>query len=264
MIKTWFGENNYQHWRKVAIFFVIVYPIGVPLAFLGQLYANRNNLYETNDKGQVKKKHDQDTGRITGYMPDKATGKRIGMLYLSYKPAYWWWEVVDLVRKLTITGMIIFIMPGTPSQFAFGILLSLFFMMLFVGCRPYCDSTNSVLQTTAQIAVFLVLFSGLLISSQVSKDDGYDSAALEGVLVFVTIMPIVLGGAMIIYTMVTLFCADFAALCCKKAKKSAKGDDTPGGNGDEGDGSAKKTVVSMENLDGALAQINDEKKAGEA
>ena len=169
-----------------------------------------------------------------------------------------WWEVVDLIRKLTITGMIIFVMPGTSSQFAFGMLISLFFMMLFVGCRPYCDATNSILQTTCQIAVFLVLFSGLLIASQITQEDGYDSSALEGVLVFVTIAPIAIGGIMIIYTLVSLFCADFVALC----KKTKAGDES-GGDSDKDDGSAKKAVVSMENLDGALAQIDD-KKAGEA
>merc|ERR1712100_997999 len=104
-------------------------------------------------------------------------------------------------------------MPGTSSQFAFGIMLSLFFMMFYVGCRPYCDSTNSILQTICQVAVFLILFAGLLMASQVTTDDGYNSSALEGLLVFITIFPIVLGGGMIIYTMVTLFCTDFIVLC---------------------------------------------------
>jgi Leucine-rich repeat (LRR) protein len=239
-IRTWFGDDSsYKAYESLAWFFVAVYPFGVPICLFAMLYRNRKNLYEKDENGVIKRKYDEDTKRLKGWKTDRKLGKSLGLLYSSYKPKYWWWEVFELIRKVLITGMLIFVMPGTPSQFAFGILLSLFFMLFYTGCRPYCDKVNSWLQMICQVAVFMMLFAGLLIAAQISDEDGYDMDALEGMMVFITVLPIAIGGVMIIYTNVALFCGDVMVLC-KKKKAS------PGG------AEQKEAVVTMNDVEAEL------------
>jgi hypothetical protein len=212
-ISTWFGENDYNGWKKAAGFFVFLYPVCVPLVFFGRLYYARNDLYVKDAKtGKIKIRRD-DNKIPQGFLTNRAQSKSIGMLYTNYKPHFWWWEVVELIRKLILTSVVIFVMPGSPSQFAFGILIAIFFLVVYSSARPYVDKVNSVLQMTVQVAIFLVLFGGLLIASQVSTDDRWDDDALGGMMAFITIFPLVLGAAMIIYTMVSLFLADIRELC---------------------------------------------------
>jgi hypothetical protein len=36
--------------------------------------------------------------------------------YVHYEPQFWWWEVVELLRKLFLCGIIVFIMPDSAVQ----------------------------------------------------------------------------------------------------------------------------------------------------
>ena len=101
----------------------------------------------------------------------------------------------------------------------------------------------------------MTLFAGLLISSQVSADDGYDPDALEGVMVFVTVLPIVIGGVMIIYTNLALFCTDIVVLC-KKTEKKGKGGDLEVGTPAVG-GKSTGRPVTMEELDNKLGALTE-------
>eukprot|EP00935_MAST-01C_sp_MAST-1C-sp1_P002074 g2074.t1 len=117
-----------------------------------------------------------------------------GSLYLNYEPQFFWWESLELVRKLILTGAIIFIMPETPTQLAAGCLITLSFMVLYSYAQPYEDLVDDVLQLLCQIAIFTNYFFGLLlmVKSQGSTDTGFTN-----VLIIMNIAPFFFGMAFI-------------------------------------------------------------------
>ena len=41
---------------------------------------------------------------------------RLGVIFYSYHTGTWWYEIVDLLRKLTLTGLLVFLGPGSSGQ----------------------------------------------------------------------------------------------------------------------------------------------------
>ena len=61
---------------------------------------------------------------------------RMGILYTKYKLHCWWWEVFDLIRKLLLTSVIVFIEAGSVLQVWVGILISLFALAFSPSLAP--------------------------------------------------------------------------------------------------------------------------------
>lgn len=113
----------------------------------------------------------------------------LGNLYKSYEPQYYWWESVELIRKLMLTGVIIFIMPETPTQLGIGLMLTLFFIVLYSLNRPLKDEQDDVLQLVCQLTIFTDYFAGLLLMVEA---EGVDSAAFHEFLLSINILPVFL------------------------------------------------------------------------
>ena len=50
---------------------------------------------------------------------------RLGFLLNAYQVSCWYWEMVELVRKLILTGILVVVYQGTPPHLA-GSLLTVF------------------------------------------------------------------------------------------------------------------------------------------
>jgi hypothetical protein len=123
------------------------------------------------------------------------TQKVLGGLFLSYEPQFYWWEVLELFRKLLLTGLIIFVMPETPTQLAVGCLITLAFMVLYSYAQPYEDILDDVLQLFCQLAIFSNYFSGLLL---MVKADGADQTEFHNFMLSMNLIPIGLGACFLL------------------------------------------------------------------
>lgn len=74
------------------------------------------------------------------------------MLYLKYTPECWWWELIELSRKLILTGAILFIKPGFTTQVWFAILLSLFFLAVMAFFTPFRDPRIDFISFASQVS----------------------------------------------------------------------------------------------------------------
>ena len=45
---------------------------------------------------------------------------RFGFLFIAYRVKFWWWEGVELFRKLIMTSILVFVMPYHPFGRRFG------------------------------------------------------------------------------------------------------------------------------------------------
>ena len=179
---------SYPDARGLAIFMIFVYPIGVPLLFISVLYKNKAVLYDPNGPLDV-------WGNPTE--PDEALALKYGQLYTAYDPKRWYWEVIELGRKLILVGLICFIMPDTPTQLAVGCILSLVFITLYAKFSPYKADDDDNLQLCCQLAIFMSYFSALLLTVQDPQVKA-EGGTFAFILMFVNIMPMVVGVGVVI------------------------------------------------------------------
>lgn len=52
---------------------------------------------------------------------------------------FWYWDIVDLVRKLLLTGVLSCITHGSVKQVAAGTLLSFIGVVLYLRLNPYAS-----------------------------------------------------------------------------------------------------------------------------
>merc|ERR1711990_542708 len=92
---------------------IIFYCLGVPLMTFLVLYAKRESLFLPQDPN---KPVIRDSDGSIVLQPNPETAKVYGALYTAYSQELYWWEVVELLRKLALTGLVLLIQPGTAVQ----------------------------------------------------------------------------------------------------------------------------------------------------
>jgi hypothetical protein len=114
------GSPEHKLYDKYSLFFIGVYPIGVPVMYFLLLRMMRQYL----DPGQAVLEFDHGAKEglqraIEARKKLEAEHEDIGsltFLYSSYEPKYYWFEVIETLRKLVLTGGLIFLGTGTRHQ----------------------------------------------------------------------------------------------------------------------------------------------------
>ena len=87
------------------------------------------------------------------------TCEHLVFLHKAYEPKYWYWEIIETVRRLFFTAILV-ITPMAPNvQIVGTIILSVIFMKLYGYYKPYKADSDDILQETAQYQVFFTLFA---------------------------------------------------------------------------------------------------------
>ena len=82
---------------------------------------------------------------------------RFGFLFVAYRVNFWWWEAVEMFRKLLMTSVLVFVMPGTTGQLAMGSMITFLFLLLNLFWQPYCSPDLNSLASISLIAQFATL-----------------------------------------------------------------------------------------------------------
>merc|ERR1711865_45465 len=175
----------------LAISAIVIYAIGVPLFTWFSLYRSKAAMFD--------KKH-PDYFRVNS---------RYGNLFQQYEPQFWYWEVIEMIRKLLLTGGLVLAADGTSAQFLIAQVISLLYLVLVIRKLPYENDTDDILQTLASVSILFTLMAGFAIKSEeqdcnvgTDNDAIYNKNIMGFVLVgingFVFIFAIVTLGAIIV------------------------------------------------------------------
>ena len=115
------SDSEHLALEAFAVLLVLAYPIGLPAALLGVLFINRRELVK-----EASKRRDY-------FSP----------LVGAYRKEVWWWEAVEMLRKVTFTGLLIFFDRGSLYQLAVAIQASAVFTALAVYFRPFKKRFNN-------------------------------------------------------------------------------------------------------------------------
>ena len=97
----------------------VIFVVGVPIYWLWVLFSNKDDMLRGS------------TLRAAQY----------SFLVSSYKPRYFYWECAEMLRKVTLTGIVSLVEPGSVLQVAVTGFISLSFLTLHCRCYPF-KSTN--------------------------------------------------------------------------------------------------------------------------
>jgi hypothetical protein len=174
-----YDSPEHQFHTGLAVAAIFVYVIGIPLVTLAVLYRNRDSIKNRPD--------------------DIAVHMKFGQLYHGFKPRYYYFEVVDMARKLLMTGGLILLGDGTPFQMVAGIIVCFGFVSVVLKTDPYDDTPEFLLQTTMSTQLFMTLVCGMLILN--SSDD--DESAISSILLAMFFLTLFCGIGLFILSVVS-------------------------------------------------------------
>lgn len=109
---------RYEWGRNYAVWMVFVYPVGVTCYYFWLLYSHRGAI---RNRESVALLSEEDHRSIEPF----------NLLFSSYQPRYWYWEVIETIRRLLLTGVLALFNQGSGLQIVFAFVISLFFLKLY-------------------------------------------------------------------------------------------------------------------------------------
>jgi hypothetical protein len=152
---------------------ILVYPIGCPALYFYLLWTHRREITSRDPNPSL------GGNEMT---PDELAIYPLRLLFHSYRPHLWWWEMVETANRLLLTGVLVLVAQGSALQIVIGLLLSLLFIRLYDSFDPFDDHVVSAVKNLSQWQIFFVFFIALLFKADFSS---IDSEALVGCLVFI-------------------------------------------------------------------------------
>ena len=190
------NSPRYLALNCTAALMILVYPIGVPSFFAILLWRDRYDLIdplvsvEIGRKGSafsakynrssvatalgtfflgnaargVVKDYDDDDELKQEDWADIIKEHRLSFLLSSYKRRTYWFEVIETLRRLSLSGFLALFQPGSTRQIAVGCVFSLFFLRLYSFYLPLLGTHDNALAEMCNWQLFSILFITLLLN----------------------------------------------------------------------------------------------------
>ena len=114
------------------------------------------------------------------------------MLYRSYKPDFFFWELLVTVRRITITAALVTFRQGSVEQNIVGIIVQFTSVVLQCVYNPYkADSANHT-SLACEIMLFMVLFAGLILAYKEYDELRADTEIIIGPLLSTMLVGVIM------------------------------------------------------------------------
>jgi hypothetical protein len=172
------SSSKYRFGLGWAIASIFVYPVGIPSYYFYILYSARDDI----------KNRDVILSEEAGRSRD-AHLQSMKLLFEFYKPHLWYWEVVETIYRLLLTGVLVVVAQGTGTQIIVGTVVVLFYLKVCDIYMPYEDAKVQLLRVICHWQIFFVFFLALILKADFSS---VEKVALDILLVLVITTNIVL------------------------------------------------------------------------
>lgn len=158
-------SSKHRLFQVYAGIMILVYPVGIPLVYAFLLYKNRRvlrNKVERQTSPQV---------------------QPISDLWVPYKPERWFYDVIECLRRTSLTGVVVFIYPNTAAQVAVTLVIAFAFAILSESLAPYVSKLDARVSLTGHIIVFISMYVALLSKVDVSNERAASQEVFAVILV---------------------------------------------------------------------------------
>ncbi|CAN0417676.1 unnamed protein product, partial [Discosporangium mesarthrocarpum] len=91
-------------------------------------------------------------------------------LWDPYRPKLFYNEVLDLVRRIMLTGVAVFIFPNSAAQVTIILTVAMGFLWITEVLRPYVGQHDKCLSRSGHFVVVATMFLGLLLKVDISTE----------------------------------------------------------------------------------------------
>ena len=140
------NSDEYRHWiLPWAFTSIALYPVGVNVMYAITLFRNR-------------------------YAIKDGRADHIGFLHDAYGEHAWFWEPIDSIRRISLTGVLVFF-TSKGIRLAVGMLFSFGWLLLYYRVAPFARMDDQLLAEIVNIEiVFSIMMLILHYSSLISND----------------------------------------------------------------------------------------------
>jgi len=147
----------------------MVFPIGTPLVYFVLLRAARDRINPPAADSEF---------QAIRMRSEDSTLTHIRPMYAIYRPSMWYFEIIDVCRRIIMIGVLIF-EDDLALRAAIGSIIAIVVAVAYREAEPYSSSTVNSLSTMATWLVAVVYLSGVVITGTPFE---YESWALSLVL----------------------------------------------------------------------------------
>ena len=171
------ADYDLECWTRTHVAFMtyaeimmLVYPVGIPAVFAWALFINRDGIKSvagSNDRTQE--------------VPPEP--EAIKDLWAPYKRSRYYYEVIECGRRIALTGLAVFIYPGSTAQVAMEALLAVVFFSISETLSPFAEPLDAWLYRSGTWAVFLNMYLALLLKMDNADDGNHSQDVFAGLLI---------------------------------------------------------------------------------
>lgn len=154
--------STYTAYLVYSSFMILIYPIGIPMAFFALLYPKRELIAERRWKEPL-------SVRLHKYR----------FLLEDYKPSHWHGEVVRSLMRVLLSGGVILFSSNTSTRAAFGSLFGLLFVYGQREYAPFALPFNNAIALGSQHQIFFTYVMAFVV---VANPNGISHESLGVVL----------------------------------------------------------------------------------
>ncbi|KAK3269230.1 hypothetical protein CYMTET_22319 [Cymbomonas tetramitiformis] len=102
------------------------------------------------------------------YMESNNNQKIVGQFSLPFRPKFYYWQCVEICRRVLQTGMVVIIgmLCGEAWMIVYGCVVSIVFLSLHLAYSPYSNLSLDKLQTVVLANQFIIQFGIILVSME--------------------------------------------------------------------------------------------------
>ena len=183
------NSEKYKKFRSYAIAMIFLYPIGVPLTYFVAVFRSRaiigvENFTEKFNLSTKVMEEDKDL---------RVKDERImhlAFLFKQYKAKFWYWEVIECLRKVILAGFLTLAYNGKITQACIGCGVIVMFTLSYSYVQPYRDQRDNLNMLVGQTVSFAVLFCGLMQMMDLPEIDGYNKSSFNGIMIGICFIPV--------------------------------------------------------------------------
>ena len=151
-------------------------------------------------------------------------GHALDFLTESYIPAAFFWELVDVGKKLTFTGFLALVQPGSLTQLYMAVVAALSVLVMQMYANPYRSNADNLLAIISEVALAFTLLGTLgLQTSQYTASPFAESNAIIAMLIIAALVVVIVATLMLFSDAASvrlrLLCSDTAIVEPARLKK---------------------------------------------
>jgi hypothetical protein len=168
------GSDAHQSAYRFAVFMVFAFCLGLPVLYLKLLRDFRPST--TNKHAGSAIFESPCFGKMLNTMLPRAPYNEqdngiMDFFQGGYREEFFFWEVIECLRKLALTGFAVFFGPGSMMQLALAIMLTMAYMITLASFNPYkADEGCNSLSRIEQAVLFLVLLEMAMVKYVITAE----------------------------------------------------------------------------------------------